>query len=187
MKYQTNEFEIRWFRENTTGAVEDLGRGDPVGLLGSDWYSRYHGNDFFNQQYNPSYLGKYWCQVINKTADPDQPLMRSNVFTLLAPENYTQPTCVNQSTTEQTVDNSTCADLPVHSEQTTLSAPTITLSSYVSVNFDKSSCSELPGFDKSSCSELPDCTTVGKNTERLLLSLALLSLNYFVADNIFVR
>ena len=26
---QTNEFEIRWFRENTTGAVEDLGLGEP--------------------------------------------------------------------------------------------------------------------------------------------------------------
>ena len=27
VKYQTDEFEIRWFRENTTGAVEDLGHG----------------------------------------------------------------------------------------------------------------------------------------------------------------
>ena len=90
------------------------------------WFSRYHDKDFFNQQYDPSYLGKYWCQVINTTADPDQPLMRSNVFTLLAPENYTQPTCVNQSTTVLSVDNLTCAD---HSElQTTLPAPTTTLS-----------------------------------------------------------
>ena len=37
---------------------------------------------------NTCFLGKYWCQVINTAADPDQPLMRSNVFTLLAPENY---------------------------------------------------------------------------------------------------
>ena len=29
MRNQTDEFEIRWFRENTTGAVEDLGLGDP--------------------------------------------------------------------------------------------------------------------------------------------------------------
>ena len=29
VRHQTNEFEIRWFRENTTGAVEDLGLGDP--------------------------------------------------------------------------------------------------------------------------------------------------------------
>ena len=129
VKYQTNEFEIRWFRENTTGAVEDLGHGDPnrsqENML---WFSRYHANDFIYQQYNPSYLGKYWCQVINTTADPDQPLMRSNVFTLLAPENYTQPRCMLQAAI-QAVNNSTCADLPVHSEQTTLPAPTTTLSS----------------------------------------------------------
>ena len=103
------------------GAVEDLGCGDPDELLGSDWYSRYHDKDFFNQQYNcvpvilastgvrynSSYIGKYWCQVINTTADPDQPLMRSNVFTLLAPEDYTQPTCANQRTAIQTVKNVT--------------------------------------------------------------------------------
>ena len=124
MRHRTNEFEIRWFRENTTGAVEDLGLGEPNGSLESmHWFSRYHNSDFINQQYNPSYLGKYWCQVINTTADPDQPLMRSNVFTLLAPENYTQPTCVSQNTTTQTMENITCADLPVHSEQTTLPAP----------------------------------------------------------------
>ena len=110
--------------------VEDLGHGYPNRSQGNmRWFSRYHDKDFFNQQYNPSYLGKYWCQVINTTADPDQPLMRSNVFTLLAPENYTQPTCFNQSTTVQTVNNSTCADLPVYPEQTTLPAPTTTLSS----------------------------------------------------------
>ena len=131
VRYQTDDFEIQWFRENTTGAVEDLGLGDPnQSQQNMQWYSR---NNLFNKQYNPSYLGKYWCQVINTTADPDQPLMRSNVFTLLAPENYTQPTCVNQSTTIQTMNNITCADLPVHSEQTTLPAPTTTLSSYVSL------------------------------------------------------
>ena len=135
VRNQTNEFEIRWFRENTTGAVEDLGLGDPDNSQGSmHWFSRYHASDFFNQQYNSSYLGKYWCQVINTTADPDQPLMRSNVFTLLAPENYTQPTCANQSNVTQIMNNKTCADLPVHSEQTTLPAPTTTLSSYVLVN-----------------------------------------------------
>ena len=26
----TDQFDIRWFRENATGAVEDLGTGDPV-------------------------------------------------------------------------------------------------------------------------------------------------------------
>ena len=155
--HQTNEFEIRWFRENTTGTVEDLGLGDPNQSQGNmHWYSRYHDSDFFNQQYNPSYLGKYWCQVINTTADPDQPLMRSNVFTLLAPENYTQPTCVNQSTVTQTMNNITCADLPVHSEQTTLSAPTTTLSS----------------LDKLSC-KIPDSPTEGKYTCSSMTGLSL--------------
>ena len=61
--------EIRWFRKNTTGAVEDLELGNPKGILGEfERFSRYHHRDFFNQQYNPSYLGKYWCQVINITA-----------------------------------------------------------------------------------------------------------------------
>ena len=144
VRYQTNEFEIRWFRENTTGAVEDLGLGYNESLKSGNthWLSRYHG--FFNRQYNPSFLGKYWCQVINTTADPDQPLMRSNVFTLLAPENYTQPTCNNQSTATQTMENITCADLPVHSEQTTLPAPTTTLSSYV--NLEKFSFSQLSNY-----------------------------------------
>ena len=78
----TDEFEIKWFRENTTGGVEDLGRGDPDLAQGDDWLSRYHNTKLFNHQYNPSFAGKYWCQVINTTADPGQPLMRSNVFTL---------------------------------------------------------------------------------------------------------
>ena len=152
VKYQTDEFEIRWFRENTTGAVEDLGHGNPnESRKNMNWFSRYHDN-FFNQQYNPSYLGKYWCQVINTTADPDQPLMRSNVFTLLAPEDYTQPTCFNQSTTILTVNNVTCAYLPVHSEQTTLLAPTTAMSPYVSVNSDKYCCRDLLG-----------CTTAGED------------------------
>ena len=150
MRHQINEFEIRWFRENTTGAVEGLGLGynESLNSGNTQWLSRYHG--LLNQQYNPSYLGKYWCQVINTTADPDQPLMRSNVFTLLAPENYTQPTCINQNTTIQTMSNETCADLPVHSEQTTLPAPITTLSSYV--NLDKFSSSQLSNY-----------TTVGKD------------------------
>ena len=157
MRHRSNEFEIRWFRENTTGAVEDLGLGDPNRTQESmHWYSRYHDSDFINQQYNPSYLGKCWCQVINTTADPDQPLMRSNVFTLLAPENYTQPTCVNQSTTIQTMNNITCADLPVHSEQTTLPAPTTTLSS----------------LDKSSC-KMQDSSTEAKNTCSSMTGLSL--------------
>ena len=84
---------INWFRENTTGAVEDLGLGDPVNDLGIDQFSSYHEAALFNQTYSPSLLGKYWCQVINTTADPDQPLMRSNVFTLLAPGSYNGPTC----------------------------------------------------------------------------------------------
>ena len=105
----TDEYEVRWFRENTTGEVEDLGLGDPDTLLGMEWISRYHNIAFRNQQYSPSLLGKYWCQVIT-TADPDQPLMRSNVFTLLAPGNYSGPAC----TLVQEVGNMTCADLPAN-------------------------------------------------------------------------
>ena len=159
VRHQTNEFQIQWFRENTTGAVEELGLGFPNRSQGQGsmhWFSWYHESDFLNQQYNPSYLGKYWCQVINTTADPDQPLMRSNVFTLLAPENYTQPTCVSQNNVTQIIENIACADLPVHSEQTTLPAPTTTLSS----------------LDKLIC-KIPDSTTEAKNTCSSMTGLSL--------------
>ena len=113
-----DEFEVRWFRESTTGGVENLGHGDSDVRQGNDWLSRYHSTKLFNQQYNPSFAGKYWCQVINTTADPDQPLMRSNVFTLLPPDNYTKGTTLCSALGQQ-IDNVTCADLPVHSEQNT--------------------------------------------------------------------
>ena len=74
-------------------------------------FSRYHDSAFRTQPYSTSLLGKYWCQVINTTADPDQPLMRSNVFTLLAPGNYSGATCTTTTTQSQFVDNQTCADL----------------------------------------------------------------------------
>ena len=101
-------FTIRWFRENTTGAVEDLGLGD-IFQQGQDQISQYHSTVFRNQPYSPSLLGKYWCQVINTTADPDQPLMRSNVFTLLAPEDYSGPSCSGPQQVQQET-NEICAD-----------------------------------------------------------------------------
>ena len=108
----SDQFMIKWFRENTTGAVEDLGLGDPVNEQGIEQLSRYHNTAFFNQTYSPSLLGKYWCQVINTTADTDQPLMKSNVFTLLAPENYSGITCNSiPGLKHQVVGNTTCADL----------------------------------------------------------------------------
>ena len=110
---------IEWFRENTTGAVEDLGLGDPVIQLGTDRISCYHGTAFFNQPYSPSLLGKYWCQVINTTADPDQPLMRSNVFTLLAPGDYSGPTCSSKRLQQQVLQNITCADHQTAAHNTT--------------------------------------------------------------------
>ena len=120
-------FEIRWFKENTTGVVEDLGRGDPDMAVGSNgWFSRYHDTKLFNQQYNPSFSGKYWCQVINTTVDPDQPLMRSNVFTLLPPDNYTGLFSCSLSASVQVVVNLTCADLPVHSEFNSLHVDSVT-------------------------------------------------------------
>ena len=124
----SDQFMIKWFRENTTGVVEDLGLGNPVIQLGIGQLSDYHKTALFNQPYSPSLLGKYWCQVINTTADPDQPLMRSNVFTLLAPGDYSGPTCISKRLRFQVVQNITCADLhielttiPAHSDQTTLS------------------------------------------------------------------
>ena len=72
---------------------------------------------------SPTLLGKYWCQVINTTADPDQPLMRSNVFTLLAPLRYNEPMC----TTVQADNNISCADLPDH-DHSSLTSFTKTLS-----------------------------------------------------------
>ena len=114
-----DSFEIRWYRKNTTEGVEDLGRGDPDQGQGIDWVSRYHNTKLLNRQYNPSFVGKYWCQVINTTADPDQPLMRSNVFTLLPPEDYVGTT----TCTVQQIENKKCADIPVDFEQNTKLAP----------------------------------------------------------------
>ena len=75
----------------------------------------------------------YWCQVINTTVDCDQPLMRSNVFTLLGPENHTGSTCPGIST-RQSVHNITCTDLPAQTEQTTL------LVNYWHVNITTNDC-----------------------------------------------
>ena len=112
-------FQIRWFRENTAGTVETLGGGIPIFRQSwTDLTSRYQNRAFLNQPYSPSLLGKYWCQVINTTADPDQPLMRSNVFTLLAPGTYNESTCSKI----QSADNITCADLS--DNQTTSLDPT---------------------------------------------------------------
>ena len=125
-------FMIRWFRENTTGAVEDLGLGDPVQTGQRDQTSRYHNTAFLNQPYSPSLLGKYWCQVINTTADPDQPLMRSNVFTLLAPENYNESTCSGPQQVQQEM-NEICADElgnPQLISSPVLMTKTLTMSSY---------------------------------------------------------
>ena len=53
----TDEYEIRWYRENTIGGVENLGRGDSDVRQGSDWVS---STKLLNQQYNSSFVGKYW-------------------------------------------------------------------------------------------------------------------------------
>ena len=105
-------FEIRWFKENNTEEVVDLGLGNVHAIhtnMTLETKSRYHSDRFFNRAYNPSFLGKYWCQVINTTADSDQPLMRSNVFTLLPPDNYTGQPCATSQFTSKTI----CADLTI--------------------------------------------------------------------------
>ena len=112
-------FQIKWFKENKTGGLVDLGLGFPEhqtihNTMNFVTNSRYHDRLFLHQQYNPTFLGKYWCQVINTTADPDQPLTRSNVFTLLPPENYTGPSCAMSG---QVINNVTCADM-LESNQT---------------------------------------------------------------------
>ena len=120
----TEEYEIRWFRENTTGEVEELGRGSTETVCEDTVSSRYHDRDLLNQEYSPSLLGKYWCQVINTTADPDQPLMRSNVFTLLAPGDYNGTTC----TTVQALANTTCADMSSNSTANISTSPLTSVS-----------------------------------------------------------
>ena len=145
-----DSFKVRWFREKKTGGVQNLGRGDPDMELGDDWLSRYHNMKLFNKHYKSSFAGKYWCQVINTTADPDQPLMRSNVFTLLPPDNYTGPHvhCSSPpiSSSIQVIDNITCADLPVHFEQNTQPAPTHSQSTHPST--------------KITCQESQECKTL---------------------------
>ena len=105
-------FEIRWFKKNNTEEVVDLGLGNVQEIhtnMTRETRSRYHDYRFFNLAYNSSFLGKYWCQVINTTADPDQPLMRSNMFTLLPPDNYTGQPCATSQFTSKTI----CADLTI--------------------------------------------------------------------------
>ena len=131
---------IKWFRENTTGAVVNLGTGEPdneqMNMQFFDHTSIYHETKFLNQLYSPSLLGKYWCQVINTTADPDQPLMRSNVFTLLAPGNYSELRCMGITVIQEET-NITCADLPGN-QPVQLTTPLVltaqTLTSYATLS-----------------------------------------------------
>ena len=107
-------YEIRWFKENDTGTV-NLGRQNPENYssvsntmhMYINTTSTYHFKQV-TKRHHTSLAGKYWCQVINTTADPDQPLMRSNMFTLLPPEYYTGSGCSSWPFLQ---DNITCADL----------------------------------------------------------------------------
>ena len=60
---------IKWFRENTTGPVVNLGTGEPdieqMNIQFVDHTSIYHDDEtkFCNQLYSPSLLGKYWCHA----------------------------------------------------------------------------------------------------------------------------
>ena len=44
-----DQFIIRWFRENTTGTVKNLGIGGPIFQQNNDRTSRYHETALFNQ------------------------------------------------------------------------------------------------------------------------------------------
>ena len=138
------EYKIYWFKESTPGYVVNLGVGS-YNLESStttriNTSSTYNYIYFLNKQYNTSFLStcKYWCQVINTTSDSEQPLMRSNVFTLLPPDNYNGSSC----TSPQAIDNVSCADLPhitgVHFSNATSSPyssdkiqPTLTFGKYM--------------------------------------------------------
>ena len=105
----TDSYEIKWFRENTNGTVEDLGFVQETGSA-NERRSRYHDEKLLHKRYSPSLLGKYWCQVVNTSANPDKLLMRSNVFTLLAPGDYSGITCYGHLVV-QIIPNESCADL----------------------------------------------------------------------------
>ena len=107
-------YKIRWFKENDTSNV-NLGRWSPeiYSSVSNTIYMYINTTSTYRfkqvtQQNNSSFLGKYWCQVINTTADPEQPLMRSNVFTVLPPDKYNGSGCSSRPFLQ---DNITCADL----------------------------------------------------------------------------
>ena len=115
-------YKIRWCKENDTSIV-NLGRQNPENYssvsntmhMYINTTSTYHFKQV-TKRHHTSLAGKYWCQVINTTADPEQPLMRSNVFTLLPPEYYTGSGCSSWPFLQ---DNITCADLNDTTQTTT--------------------------------------------------------------------
>ena len=90
------------------GLMTDLGLGIHIGTSANmTQISQYRW--LINQPYNAQWLGRYWCQpVVNQLAGTITPvLMKSNVFTLLAPSAYSsQQIC----TEVQTMTNITCAN-----------------------------------------------------------------------------
>ena len=118
-----NTYEIRWIMKNTTGEVNYLTPNNTTCQYTDAFKICTRRYNIHNQRYNPSFLGKYWCQVINTTADPDQHLMRSNVFTLLPPDKYSEPTC----TVVQYKEKTTCANLTDQSKSSPLPFSTTTM------------------------------------------------------------
>ena len=138
-------FEIRWFRENNQGLVTDLGRATHIATTANSTHhqrsSRFMA--LFTRQYNTQFLGQYWCQpVINGVSagavPPPSTLMRSNVFTLLAPVAYSS---LQICATMQTIANTTCADPLV---EPTTSAPLQQSSTFMTAGGGNAwSCSPL--------------------------------------------
>ena len=107
----TPSYEIRWFRESKEGVVTDLGRSTHIATIANTTHSQQLSQyrELINQPYNAQWLGRYWCQpIVNPLAGTILPvLMRSNVFTLLAPGDYPS---LQICAAVQTITNITCAD-----------------------------------------------------------------------------
>ena len=103
---------IAWFAESA-GTVRPLVFGHSISEGTNFVQSRLAitpnlGSKFCNKIKNGS---KFWCQVVNTTGGAYQPLMKSNVFELMAPEDYNDQRC--PTTVMET--KTTCADVPTSS------------------------------------------------------------------------
>lgn len=126
-------FDVHWFQRYINGTVVDHGRPDLV-TDGPDMENVQFGGHLINTQPSDDYLGEYWCQVVDTTAD----VQYLGVSDSIVIENYTfygnAPRCTEIATENTNI----CADtapvvvssstpLPTSSSsQTTISSTTST-------------------------------------------------------------